>query len=96
MNTTTAIDPKLAVGAGVGPSLAFVLWTVLYMLVDRVHDFAQDDPLVFGSLILATGAVFGGVLGYFTRNAASPIPGDGASIERSLEELPPPPRDVAV
>lgn len=86
MNTTLAIDPKLAAGAGLGPSISFVLWVVLYMLIDRVHQFAAEDPMVFGGLIVATGAVIGGVLGWLTRNAASPVPGDGANIAASLEE----------
>lgn len=72
----TYIDPKLASGAGVGPAAAVVLWIVLYMTFGTVRTFAEDDPLTFGLLITATGALFGGLLGYWTRNAASPLPAD--------------------
>jgi len=72
----TYIDPKLASGAGLGPALAVVVWIVAYMLSGTVRTFAEDDPLTFGLLITATGAVFGGLLGYRVRNAGSPLPAD--------------------
>lgn len=72
----TYIDPKLATGAGLGPALAFVLWIVAYMVFGTVRQFARDEPMIFGLVITATGAVLGGLLGYLVPNASSPIKGE--------------------
>ena len=87
MNTTLAIDPKLA-AATLGQAASVLIWTFLTLFITRIEQFAGTDPQAFAAAVGATGIVIGGLWGWATRNAASPIPGDGANIALSLENNP--------
>lgn len=78
------IDPK-AFASTAGAALAAVVWFIAAKTVDPISDL---DPETIASMVGATATALAYVLGYWTRNGASPIKGDGvASTDIDPDEL---------
>lgn len=77
------IDPKAFAGT-LGGAISTVLWVLLGAFVDPISDLGAETLAV---LIGASGVIFTGALSYLTPNAASPVKGDGAGIEQTIEEF---------
>lgn len=95
MNTNLALDPKLS-ASGLGQAASTILWVLLLALIPDLRDAllsvgTDGIPDAAGTSIVAvlvgaTGLLFSIPFGWWVKNAASPVEGDGASFAASIEE----------
>jgi hypothetical protein len=77
------IDPKMLAGS-LAAAAAGLLWFLLAAFVDAVGAWPAED---LQTVVAATATLLAGVLAYFVPNAASPVPGDGARVDLTQEEI---------